>query len=264
MYYNSGSDAYPKSNSSPPYLLQSTGSTEVLNWLGSDVVGNTFYGGAILNASRYDDDNPNNLKYTIPEFIRDNTNNVNYVDFVSLAGQHFDDIWLYIRALTDKLKASNNFETGIQPELVEETLKSFGYDIYGNNFANNDIFTSLIGINESGSFFPETGKELITTAISASNSPIPIDNVSKELYKRLYHNLVFLAKKKGTVSGLRSLINIWGIPDTVLRINEFGGKDKINVNDWDLYRRIYNREIVTHQFLQIKEHPTLDLILIGG
>jgi hypothetical protein len=248
MYFNSGSDAYPKSNSSPPYLLQSTGSTEVLTWLGSDVVGNSYYGGAILNASRYDDDNPNNLKYTIPEFIRDNTNNANYIDFVNLAGQHFDDIWLYIKALTDKLKASNNFETGIQPELVEETLKSFGYDVYGNNFSNNDIFTSLIGINESGSFFPETGKELITTAISSSNSPIPIDNVSKELYKRLYHNLVFLAKKKGTVSGLRSLINIWGIPDTVLRINEFGGKDKVNVNDWDLYRRIYNREIVTHQF----------------
>jgi len=245
LYFNSGSDAYPKSNSTPPYLLQSTGSTEVLTWLGSDVVGNPYYGGAILNASRYDDDNPNNLKYTIPEFIRDNTSNANYIDFVSLVGQHFDDIWLYIKSLTDKLKASNNFETGIQPELVEETLKSFGYDVYGNNFDNNDIFTSLIGINESGSFFPETGKELITTAISASNSPVPIDNVSKEIYKRLYHNLVFLAKKKGTVSGLRSLINIWGLPDTVLRINEFGGKDKVNVNDWDSYRRIYNKELIS-------------------
>jgi hypothetical protein len=248
LYYNSSSDAYPKSNSNAPYLLQSTGSTEVLNWLGSDIVGSTYYGGALLSASRFDDDNASNLKYSIPEFIRDNSDNNNYIEFVNLVGQHFDDIWLYIKSITQKLRATNNLETGIQPELVEETLKSFGYEVYGNNFDNNDIFTSLIGINESGSYFSETNQELITTAISASNTPVPINNVSKEVYKRLYHNLVYLAKRKGTVSGLRSLINIWGLPDTILRIYEFGGKDKINSNDWDLYRRIYNREILTHQF----------------
>ena len=248
MYYNSGSNSYPKSNSNAPFILQSTGSTEVLTWLGSDDTTSAFYGGALLNASRFDDDNPSNLKYTIPEFIRENSDNNNYLEFINLVGQHFDEIWLYIKAITDKLSATNNLETGIQPELVEETLKSFGYEVYGNNFDNNDIFTSLIGINESGSYFSETNQELITTAISASNTPVPINDVSKEVYKRLYHNLVYLAKRKGTVSGLRSLINIWGLPDTILRIYEFGGKDKINSNDWDLYRRIYNREIVTHQF----------------
>tara|TARA_A100001515_G_scaffold128583_1_gene114921 strand:+ start:8099 stop:14605 length:6507 start_codon:yes stop_codon:yes gene_type:complete len=248
LYYNSGSNSYPKSNSSAPYILQSTGSAEVLTWLGSDDITNAFYGGALLDASRFDDNNPSNLKYTIPEFIRDNSDNNNYIEFVNLVGQHFDEIWLYVKAITDKLSATNNLETGIQPELVEETLKSFGYEVYGNNFDNNDIFTSLIGINESGSYFSETNRELITTAISASNTPVPINDVSKEVYKRLYHNLVYLAKRKGTVSGLRSLINIWGLPDTILRIYEFGGKDKINSNDWDLYRRIYNREIVTHQF----------------
>jgi len=245
LYYNSSSDAYPKLNDSAPYRLQSTGSAEVLTWLGSDIVGSANYGGALLNASRFDEDNPSNLKYTIPEFIRENSSNNNYLEFVNLVGQHFDELWLYIKAITDKLKASNNLETGVPPELVEETLKSFGYDVYGNNFDNNDIFTSLIGINESGSYFTETNQELITTAISASNTPIPINDVSKEIYKRLYHNLVYLAKKKGTVSGLRSLINIWGLPDTVLRINEFGGKDKVNVNDWDLYRRIYNKELIS-------------------
>jgi hypothetical protein len=36
LYYNSGSDfSYPKSNSSLPYTLYSTGSTEVLEWIGS-------------------------------------------------------------------------------------------------------------------------------------------------------------------------------------------------------------------------------------
>ena len=46
------------------------------------------------------------------------------------------------------------------------------------------------------------------------------------LYKRLYHNLPYLLKTRGTARGLRALINCFGVPDTVLRINEFGGSDK--------------------------------------
>jgi hypothetical protein len=36
------------------------------------------------------------------------------------------------------------------------------------------------------------------------------------------------------------LINIFGVPDTVLKIREFGGKDKINTNNWDAFYRRYN------------------------
>jgi hypothetical protein len=50
--------------------------------------------------------------------------------------------------------------------------------------------------------------------------------------------MAYLTKKKGTISGLRQLINIWGIPNTILRINEFGGKNKDNSDDYDLW---YNR-----------------------
>ncbi len=38
----------------------------------------------------------------------------------------------------------------------------------------------------------------------------------------------------------RALITSYGIPDTILRINEFGGKDKINVNDWDSWQNEFN------------------------
>jgi hypothetical protein len=55
---------------------------------------------------------------------------------------------------------------------------------------------------------------------------MPLDDVNKEVYKRLYHNLPYLAKTKGTIPGLRALINCFGIPDTILRISEFGGRDK--------------------------------------
>jgi hypothetical protein len=47
-------------------------------------------------------------------------------------------------------------------------------------------------------------------------------------------------KAKGTLPALRTLITSYGIPDTVLRINEFGGKDKSNSNDWDDWQNVFN------------------------
>ena len=45
--------------------------------------------------------------------------------------------------------------------------------------------------------------------------------------------MISLVKRKGTVTGLRQLINIWGVPNTMLRISEFGGKNKNDENDYD-------------------------------
>jgi hypothetical protein len=47
-------------------------------------------------------------------------------------------------------------------------------------------------------------------------------------------------KAKGTLPALRTLITSYGIPDTVLRITEFGGKDKSNTNDWDYWQNTFN------------------------
>jgi len=87
--------------------------------------------------------------------------------------------------------------------------------------------------------FP-TGSEVITNYVTASNDPIPLNNLNLETYKRLYHNLPYLLKKKGTIEGLRALITCFGIPDTILRISEFGGKDKDNSNDWDYFQNKFN------------------------
>ena len=67
-----------------------------------------------------------------------------------------------------------------------------------------------------------------------------MDDTNKSLYKRIYHNIPYLLKSKGTITGLRALITSYGIPDTILKISEFGGKDKVNANDYDLYSNNFN------------------------
>jgi len=228
MYYESNSIAYPKSNSKPPYILQSTGSAGVLTWLNNRIV----------SASDYDNTNQNALVYTIPEYLRDDPQNAPYELFVEMVGQHFDNLYLYTKDITNLHNADNRLEYGISKDLVADALRSFGIKLYENNFTSNDLYSGFVGINGSGSFLPPTGSEIIDNYITASNNPIPLDDVNKEVYKRIYHNLPYLLKRKGTIEGVRALINCYGIPDTVLRISEFGGKDRDNTDDYDYW---YNR-----------------------
>jgi hypothetical protein len=230
MYYESGSYTWPKSNSTVPYTLYSTGSTQVLNWFGSNTYGSSYYGGRLLSASLYDENNQDYLFNAIPEYLRDDERNSQYYLFVELVGQHYDSIWTYYKDVTNRYNADNRLDFGISKDLVAEALKSFGVKIYQNNFTSDDLFNAFTGFNtgSTGINLTPTGSDLITEYVTASYeaSITPIDDYNKEIYKRIYHNLPYLAKTKGTIPGLRALINCFGVPDTILRISEFGGRDK--------------------------------------
>lgn len=267
MYYESGSYTWPKSSNTVPYSLYSTSSVQVSEWLGSSDPTSAYYGGRLLSASIYDKDNQDYLYYAIPEYIRDDERNAPYYSFIQLVGQHYDYIWTYYKDVTNRYKADNRLNYGISKDLVAEALKSFGVKVYQNNFTSDDLFNAFTGFNltTSGSgnvyvtssyivegqtgYFEDDNpltsividNEIITNYITASyeSSVTPIDDYNKEVYKRIYHNLPYLAKTKGTIPGLRALINCFGVPDTILRISEFGGRDK-DTSTYDYFDQQFN------------------------
>lgn len=256
LYFNSGSQySYPKLTTAPPYKLASTGSTEVLTWIGNATVGDTYYGGQALSASNYDQDNRNWLYWSIPEYLRDDPANEGYELFVDMVAQYYDNVWVYTKDISNKFDADNRLEYGIAKDLVADAIKDFGVKLYASNFNTNDLFTAFLGITPSGSAFPfpnitgslpvESGFEYVDTEISASNDIVPLNNVQKQVYKRIYHNIPYLLKTKGTVAGIRALITSYGIPDTILRISEFGGKDRNESQDYDLKQDVFNYEFNT-------------------
>jgi hypothetical protein len=157
---------------------------------------------------------------------------------------------IYYKDVTEKYNADNRLENGISKDIVADAIRDFGIKLYQNNFSNDDLYTAFLGLTPGGALFPfpnitgslptPSGFEYINTLISASNDYMPLDDVNKSLYKRIYHNLPYLLKAKGTLPALRTLITSYGIPDTVLRINEYGGKDKTNLNDWDDWQNTFN------------------------
>ncbi len=241
LYFESSSAAWPKTNQTPPYVNAATTSSVALNWLNSQST----------IAEDYDTNNNNALVNTIPSYLREDPNNAQYELFVEMIGQYFDTVFLYIKDITNKYNRDNRVNVGVSKELVADILRDLGIKIYQNNFSSNDLYSSLLGITPSGSLFnlpftttnfPVTGGfEYIQTYVTASatGSLIPSKDINYETYKRIYANLPYLLKKKGTVEGLRSLITLYGIPDTILRINEYGGKDK-DKNTWDYWQNEYN------------------------
>jgi hypothetical protein len=222
LYFESGStssslysiDPYPKSTSTKPFTLYSTSSALV----------NTWFNAATSSADNYDNDNQNYIVNTLPTFIKDDVNNAQYITFLNMVGHYFDNIWIYLQAITDVNRANNNLEEGISKDLVYYVLQSLGTKLY-NRYGDSDTHDFLIGNSGSANFdnnFTSTGSYL---------NAIPHKDLLAESYKRIYHNLPLLLKTKGTSYGLQTLISTFGITGSVLKVKEYGGNTKAGLLD---------------------------------
>ena len=245
LYFESGSYSWPKTNSTYPYTNVSVGSVTGYDWFVTQSI----------SASAFDSDNTNALINSVPAYLRDDSNNAEYELFIEMLSQMFDNIWIYYQDVTNKFNADNRLDYGVSKDLVADVLRDLGLKIYQNSFSSTDLYAAFLGVTPSGSSFPfsymtgslptPTGYEYINSSISASNEAVPLENIEKGTYKRLYHNLPLLLKKKGTTTGLQDLVTVYGIPSTILRVAEFGGKDKVETNDWDYYKQRYNNKYDT-------------------
>jgi len=226
LYFESGSITYPKKSTPPPYTLYPT----------EDNISQVWYSSSIVNAITYDATSKDYLYNTVPTYLTDDPQNDPYRVFIDMIGQYYDNIWIYYKDVTNRYSGDNRLEYGISKDLVADAIKSFGLKIYQNNFSVSDLFDAFTGFN-SGSYsrsatpnpLPNGGVgfdgEKIDFYLTASQESryTPIDDVNKEIYKRIYHNLPYLLKSKGTVAGLQNIISMFGITSSILKVSEFGG-----------------------------------------
>mgnify|MGYP006921281655 CR=1 FL=1 len=213
LYFESSSYAWPKLNQTLPYILYPSTSSVVTTW----------FNNYIDVATNYDEFNVNNLESTLPTFIFEDPNNKQYLLFLNMIGQYFDNIWIFLKSITDINDVNNNLEQGVSKDLVYHVLKSYGVKLY-NSQGDEDLNLFLVG-NDTGSAnfdndFSPTGSYL---------NNIPKKDLLSEIYKRIYHNLPYLAKNKGTVAGLEGLITTFGITGSILNVKEYGGSNKIQL-----------------------------------
>ena len=192
---------YPKYLSAGKYVVHHTTSSLAQTW----------HTGFAASASLYDHLNDNSLIKTIPEHIRIDNNNSSYELFVNMIGQHFDILWTYIDNLTKLYKLEEQPKLSIDKTVLPDIAKSLGWEL-ANGKQATQLWQYRLGTDSVGAF-AQTG-----SIFSESDQEI-----THEVWRRIVNNLPYLLKTKGTARSIKALMNIYGIPQTLLSIREYGG-----------------------------------------
>lgn len=192
---------YPKKLVNGKYSLYHSTSSIVTSWYNSN----------IFSASAYDKTNYNRLWWSIPEHILMDDGNSNYVTFVEMVGNHFDNLYSYVNALTKIHERDEHHERGASNNLLWHIAKSFGWNLQ-NTHQLADLWHYKLGTDETG--------QLSSTGSMFS---VPRETQTQIIWRRIVNNLPFLLKTKGTARGVKALMSIYGIPQTLISIKEYGG-----------------------------------------
>jgi len=194
----------PKTNSSIPYTLYSVNSNEFKLW----------YSELYSNAVTYDTYNNNSLTKAIPEYIRYDENNDQLFIFVNMLGHHYDILYTYINHMTQINNREENPKLGMPNELLYSVAKQFGWNLQnGNQYA--DLWQYVLGTSEAG--IPLTGSNTV------GDPSVPGRDMTYTVWRRIVNNLPLLLKSKGTKRSIQALLSCYGIPNSMININEYGG-----------------------------------------
>ena len=171
----------------------------------------TWYDTMIVSASMFDERNHNSLWWSIPEHLLMTDSNSNYVTFVNMIGEHFDTLYSYTKALTQIHERDEHPEVGASNNLLEFIAKSYGWDLQDTRQLSS-LWLYKLGTDQSGSMF------------TSSNMPVNShESQTHQIWKRTVNNLPYILKTKGTDRSVKALMSIYGIPQTLLSIKEYGG-----------------------------------------
>jgi len=207
--------SWPKTGSGTyenPFKPVSSSDASFINWYGS-VSSKT---GQLYSASFYDVENRNRLVNLLPEHVSSDLNNSQFIDFMDMVGQQFDEIWSYIKSMSDITDRRLDLEDGFSKDLIFSLAKSLGWSTQDGK--------DLLDLSRYGFGRKLSGTSYSLYTSGSLDSPIEAD-VSKEITKRLIASMPFILKSKGTIASIKAILNCYGIPSTILKVREYGGLD---------------------------------------
>jgi hypothetical protein len=194
----------PKTNSSVPYSLTAISSSQFTTW----------YDNLYTSASLYDSLNFNSLLYTVPEFIKLDQNNEGISSFVNMLGHHYDILYTYVNHMTKIYKREENPKLGMPNELLYSVAKQFGWNLTDGK-QSQELWKYVLGTDEAG--IPLTGSNTV------GDPSVSGQNMTYTVWRRIVNNLPLLLKSKGTKRSIQALLSCYGIPQSIISINEYGG-----------------------------------------
>ncbi len=197
--------SWPKENSTKPHNVLSVSASAATTW----------YNNNSTSASIYDQNNPNRLVNLIPEHIKRDSENQPFLDFLDMVGHYYDNIWVYVKAMTDTYDRRENLTEGLSKDLVWTISNAFGWK-QPSGTEITELHRLVTGQYLSGSFGSEEYKQYSETSGK---------EIQQEIWNRVLTSMPYILKNKGTKESIQALVNAYGIPPTILKVREYGGSD---------------------------------------
>ena len=236
--------SWPKTGSGSyanPYEPLSSSNAQFVDWYGS-LSSKT---GQIYSASFYDQYNPNRLVNLLPDHIKSDSENKQFLDFMDMVGQQFDELWAYTSELAKITDRQNDLSKGFSKDLTFNLAKSLGWDTQDGK--------DLLDLSRFGFGQKVSGSGEYSLYTSGSLSSPAEGDISKELTKRLIASMPYLLKTKGTLGSLKGILNCYGIPSSILRVREYGGPDKGTRVSYEVKRKFtYALDFHSSQYITSK------------
>jgi len=206
LYYDSGSFSGSLSGLVEDEILEIAN----VSWPTSSLVPGTiaavtsseaiiFYATQSAVAADFDNQNTERLVLNVPAYIQDDADSDAFLTFLDMTGHHFDTIKSYIDQMPEIYDRGVDSKTGLSPELLWTIGKSLGIDL-PNQYAITDLINYTVG--------------------SASATQKTYSQAIAETWKRFIHNQIYVAKTKGTATGLLALRNTYGVLPQLVRLQE--------------------------------------------
>lgn len=156
-------------------------------------------------AVQYDKRNRDSLLANTPQHVIQDSENNDYVVFLSMIGHYFDNLYLYIQNLPSQKSLKNSSGDFMTKKMTEYLLENFGWNV--------DDFLELDGVSRN--YLNNEQQPTFLSTISG-------DERVRQIRNRILQSLPTIYKQKGSEEAIKNLLTCYGIPAALLSVKEYG------------------------------------------
>lgn len=168
-------------------------------------ISSSFIADMDTSASFYDKNNRDSLMNNCPEHILVDSNNDDYIIFLSMIGHFFDEIYIYIANLPSEKHVGHGSTEAFTRRIVDYMLETFGWKL-DESLEQANLINNFLTSDQRDGLNSMSAEERL-----------------KEVRNRILINLPIIYKTKGTEESVRAILACYGIPSSLLTIREYGG-----------------------------------------
>jgi hypothetical protein len=181
-------------NALPFSYTYKTGSSEWNDW----------YEGMQSSAFAYDDKNIHSFVSNLPDAIGEDSDAGDLKQFLNMTGEQFDLVRNYIDNYQSFYKRRYDKLDSVPTNLLPILANNLGWDV-------TQILTGSL------SQYFGTSQEDIKVGGRT------VEEITHNTWRKVLNNLIYIYKTKGTLTGVNALLNVYGYPGDILKIQEIGG-----------------------------------------